>query len=241
VSAQHIDNLPLFPAEPPDRFKNWQVSLPGSVVFKTLPSTYPNASIRGDAPSERVNQSSLADAGFSRDEYDLAFSCKHLVKPASHPRQCSVALDHCLRYPAQCRIRNGVIAHDFLTPGHRLLDLADRTDEAIASTMRCFNKAWKLLIITQSLSELMNGDFEDSFTDKGPGPDGVEKLLFCDELAWTLEQVVEHGEGFGSQLYCLRAFPQTLVIQVQGKGIENYPFCVPHGDTEHHCSFMKSL
>jgi hypothetical protein len=53
--------------------------------------------------------------------------------------------------------------------------------------MCCFNKAWNLLIITQSLADLTNGDFKDCFTDKGPWPDGVEKFFFCDELAWTLE------------------------------------------------------
>jgi hypothetical protein len=47
------------------------------------------------------------------------------------------------------------------------------------------------LIITKSLADLTNGDFEDSFTDKGSGPDGVEKFLFCDELARMLEKIVE--------------------------------------------------
>src|SRR5439155_26338138 len=75
--------------------------------------------------------------------------------------------------------------------------------------------------------DLTNGDFEDGFADKGPWPDGVEKFLFCDELARTPDQIVEHREGFGSELYCLWAFPQALVCQVQAKGIEDYAFFVP--------------
>jgi hypothetical protein len=94
--------------------------------------------------------------------------------------------------------------------------------------MCCFNKAWGFLIVTQSLADLTDGDFEDGFTDKGSWPDGVQKLLFCDELAWTLDEIVEHCEGFGSQLYCLRASPQALVSQVQGKGVEDYAFFVSH-------------
>ena len=84
----------LFPAQPSDGFKHREVRLTGAVVFEALPSTYPNALIRSDASRERVNQCSLADAGFSGNEYDLAFSCKHLVEPSPHPRQCSVAFDH---------------------------------------------------------------------------------------------------------------------------------------------------
>ena len=58
-------------------------------------------------------------------------------------------------------------------------------------------------IIAESLADLTNGDFEDGFADKGSRPDGVEKFLFCDELARTPEQIIEHCEGFGSELYCL--------------------------------------
>jgi hypothetical protein len=101
VSAQHIDNLPLFPAQPPDSFENRQVSFTCAVMFQTLPSTYPNASIRRDAARERVNQRGLADARFSCNKYDLTFSSKHLVKQALHPRQCFVASDDSLSCDAQ--------------------------------------------------------------------------------------------------------------------------------------------
>ena len=91
-----------------------------------------------------------------------------------------------------------------------------------------FNEAWRLWIIVESLAELTNGDFEDGFADKGFWPDGVEKFLFGNELARTPEEIVEHCEGLGSELYCLRASPQTLVGQVQAKGIEDYAFFVRH-------------
>ena len=87
-----------------------------------------------------------------------------------------------------------------------------------------FNEAGKLWIIAERLADFTNGDFEDGVADKGFGPDGVEKFLFGDELARTPEKMVEHGEGFGSELDCFRASPQALVGQVEAKGIEDYSF-----------------
>jgi hypothetical protein len=94
--------------------------------------------------------------------------------------------------------------------------------------MCSFNEAWRLWIIADSLADLTNGDFEDGFADKGFWPDGVEKFLFGDELARTSEEIVEYGEGFGSELYCSRTSPQALVSQVEAKGLEDYTFFVPH-------------
>ena len=51
-----------------------------------------------------------------------------------------------------------------------------------------FNEARRLWVIVESLADLTNSDFEDSFADKGSRPDGVEKFLFCDELARTPER-----------------------------------------------------
>ena len=87
-----------------------------------------------------------------------------------------------------------------------------------------FNEAWRRWVIMESLADLTNGDFQDGFTDKGPWPDGVEEFLFCDELARTPDEMVEYGEGLGSELYCLRAIPQTLVCQIQAKGVEDDSF-----------------
>ena len=106
--------------------------------------------------------------------------------------------------------------------------LSGLTDEAIASTMCGFNEAWRRWVIVESLANLTNGDFQDGFTDKGPWPDGAEKFLFCDELARTPGEMVEHGEGFGAELYCLRALPQTLVGQIQAKGVEDDLFSILH-------------
>jgi hypothetical protein len=97
VSAKHIHNLRVLSTQTPDRFQNGQVSLTGPVLFQTLPSTYPNVSIRSYTPSERVDQSGLTDACFPDNKYDLTFSSKHFLKPASHPRQRFVASDNSLR------------------------------------------------------------------------------------------------------------------------------------------------
>jgi hypothetical protein len=205
VNAQHIDNLPLLSTQTSESFKNWQVSLTRPVLFQTLPSTYPDAPIRSDTPRERVDQSRLADAGFSGNKYYLALTNEHLRKPASHPRQRFVASDNSLRRicDTQRRARNDSIAPDFLMVSQRLATLCDLTDEAIASTMCRFNEAGKLWIIAKSLAKLTNGDFEDGIADKRFWPDSVENFLLGDELAWTPKEIAEHGEGFGSELDCL--------------------------------------
>ena len=81
--------------------------------------------------------------------------------------------------------------------------LCGLTDEAIATTMCGFNEAWRRWVIVKSHADLTNGDFQDGFTDKGPWQDGVEEFLFCDELARTPEQVVDHCERFWPKLYRL--------------------------------------
>jgi hypothetical protein len=85
----------------------------------------------------------------------------------------------------------------------RLAALCDLTDEPIAATMCRFNETGKLWIIAESLAELTNGDFKDGVADKGFRPDRVEKVFFGDELTWMPEEIVEHCEDFGSELYCL--------------------------------------
>jgi hypothetical protein len=195
VSAQHIDNLPLLSTQPPDRFQNRQVSLARAVLFQALPSTDPNAPIRRDAPRERVDQSGLADAGFSGNKYDPTFSSKHLLEPASHPRQRRVASDNSLRgiCGMSRKTRNGSVTPDLLIS----------TNKAVASTMCGFNEARRLRIIAENIADFTNDDFKNGLPDKGSWPDGVEKFLFCHELARTPDEVVQHREGFGSELYCL--------------------------------------
>ena len=73
--------------------------------------------------------------------------------------------------------------------------------------MRSFDEPRRLWIIIESFPELANRDLENGVADKGLGPDGFQEFLFGDELAWTLEEIVQHCEGLGSQLYCLRASP----------------------------------
>ena len=104
-----------------------------------------------------------------------------------------------------------------------------------------FNEARRLWIVVESLADLTDGDFEDGFPDKGFWPDGVEKFLFSDELARTPEKIVEHGEGFGSELDCFRASPQALVGQVEAEGIEDDPSFTSHSNSQSYRNFTASL
>ena len=107
--------------------------------------------------------------------------------------------------------------------------------------MRSFNEARRLWIIVESFPELANRDLEDGVADKGLRPDGVQEFLFSDELAWMLEEIVQHCEGLRPEPYCLRSSPQTFVDQVEAKGIEDYLRFVPHGGRERYQNFVSGL
>jgi hypothetical protein len=207
-----------------------QVSLARPVLFQALSSAYPNSQIRSDAAREGIDQSGLPDAGFSSNKNDLTFTRKHLLKPVLHSRQCFIATNKSPGqvFAGQTRRRSCSDAPD--PAGSHLFAFCELTDKAIAATMRSFNEARRLWIIVESLPELTNRDLEDGVADKGFGPDGVQEFLFGDELAATLEEIVQHCERLGSEFYCLRSSPQTLVDRVEAKGIEDYLRFVPHGE-----------
>ena len=112
--------------------------------------------------------------------------------------------------------------------GRRLLPRADLTDEAIAAAVCGLDEVRRLRVVVEGLAQLSNGDFEHGLADEGLRPDGIEKLLFGDELAWPPEEVAEQGEGFGPELDGLRASPEALVSEVQAKAIEDYPVVAFH-------------
>ena len=58
-------------------------------------------------------------------------------------------------------------------------------------------------IIAESLADLADGDFQNSVTDKGLPPNRVEEFFFCHELSRPPDEMVEHSEGFGCELYGL--------------------------------------
>src|SRR5262245_66185314 len=99
-----------------------------------MPTAYPNARFSSDTARERVDESSLADAGFSSNKHDLPFSSMHPFQPGSHPRQCFLASDNLRSRICRAlrRPRNGFTALDLMMLFRPVRDL---TDEAIASTM----------------------------------------------------------------------------------------------------------
>src|SRR5262245_49133062 len=119
--------------------------------------------------------------------------------------------------------------------------LGDLTNEAITPTMGSFNKAWRLGIITKRLTDLTNHDFQDGFANKGFWPNGVEKFLFGDQLAWSFKQMTEHSELLRPKLDRLRTPPQTLVRQVQAKEIKADALLAPHSLLELYRSFTPAL
>ena len=119
--------------------------------------------------------------------------------------------------------------------------LGDLTNEAITPTMGSFNKAWRLGIITKSLTDLTNHDFQDGFANKGFWPNGVEKFLFGDQLARVLKQVTEYSKHFRPELDHPRTPPQTLVRQVQAKQVKADALLAPHSLLELYRSFTPAL
>ena len=94
--------------------------------------------------------------------------------------------------------------------------------------MRSLDEGWTLRMVTESLPDLTNGDFENGFADKSPRPDSVKKVLLCDEFAWMPQQIFEHCKRLRSELYRLCAFAQALVGDIEAKTIEEYTFFVRH-------------
>src|ERR1044071_9064920 len=85
MHSQYIDHLWMLAAQPSDNVEDWQVSFTGSVMFQTLPSTYPDVAFGTDNLRERIHQSCLADTCFSCNEYQLTLSPAHLLKAFSQP------------------------------------------------------------------------------------------------------------------------------------------------------------
>ena len=92
-----------------------------------------------------------------------------------------------------------------------------------------FNETWSLGVVAQNIPQLPDDNFENAIANKGSWPDGLEKLVFCDQLARTPKQVIQHCEGFRSESDGLRAIPQAFVGQVQEKAVEGDSFFVGHG------------
>src|SRR5262245_57675371 len=91
-----------------------------------------------------------------------------------------------------------------------------------------FDKPWRFRIVAENISQLANGHFEDTFSNKGSRPHCIEKFVFCDELARVPKQVMQNCESFRSEFYGLWAVPEAFVGKVQPKGIEKDAFFVRH-------------
>src|SRR5262250_1103301 len=87
MQSQYIDHLWMLAAQPSDNVEDWQISFTGSVMFQTLPSTYPDVPFSANNLRERIHKSCLADTRFSRDENELTLSSAHLLKAPSQPGQ----------------------------------------------------------------------------------------------------------------------------------------------------------
>jgi hypothetical protein len=103
----------------------------------------------------------------------------------------------------------------------------NRTDEPIASAMCGFNEAWVLRIVAECFPKLTYNDLQGAVVDESAWPDSLNEFLFCHEKAGALKKIDEQREYLGPDAYRRRAFPQTLIGQIQAKGIEDNTFFVP--------------
>ncbi len=92
-----------------------------------------------------------------------------------------------------------MIAPVFAIVRRRLRVRFGLSDEAIPATMSGFNEAWSFGVIPQNFAQLTNDNFEGAVTNKGSRPDGLEKFVFCDQLARTPKQVIQYCKGFRSE------------------------------------------
>src|SRR5688572_33077718 len=71
----------------------------------------------------------------------------------------------------------------------------DLTDEAIASTMRRFNKSRRLWIVVQGIAQFTNCHLEDGVAHKRFRPNCIEEFLFSDQLTGAPDEIVDNCEG----------------------------------------------
>ncbi|HQR38650.1 MAG TPA: hypothetical protein PLF26_09630 [Blastocatellia bacterium] len=209
MRAQDIEDLRVVAAQPSDGLQKRQVGFTRPILFQTLTPSDPNAEVGNDAACERVDKRGLANAGLARDEDDLALSTEHPIEPAVHACERAVAPDHSGREVRRTQWRD------------RRTFVCVLTDEAIAASMLGLDEPRSLWIVVERFAELANSHLQDGVADKSLGPDRVEKLFFCHELAPALDQMVEQRECLGPERDCMRASPQALARDVKPEGTEN--------------------
>jgi hypothetical protein len=68
--------MACFSAEAGEDLENGKVRFAYAVMSDTLPACYPQCWMLGNLFQERLDERGFADAGFARDENDLAFATK---------------------------------------------------------------------------------------------------------------------------------------------------------------------
>jgi hypothetical protein len=83
-------------------------------------------------------------------------------------------------------------------------------------------------LIPERLAQLPDDNRQDSLTHHGLGPNGLQQGLFRYQLPCLRQQTAQDGKSFGADPYCLAAFPETLISQIQEKWLEDETLMIWH-------------
>jgi len=144
-----------------------------------------------EVTQHRVDQRRLADSGFAGDEPDLPASARRHAQPFGD-----------LRALAGTTHERSIAARRVLGDGRRDALRGERAglgDEPVAATRYGLDEARRGALVAERRAELADGEPDDVLRDRDVSPDRVEELLLRHQLAWSLHEMLEDGEGLRPQ------------------------------------------
>ena len=185
-----------------------------------LPEPYARCS--ADVRHEGVHDGGFANAGFARDEDDLALALARLRPGRLQGGQSRLALhEGQRRTPRVGRPGHGGRARPDPSGGQggRLgrwrLQHGHRGHKAIAIPMRGGNKLGGPHPIPEGLAQVGNADFQDHIAHGGLRPDGIQERCLRDELPGMLHEILQDGKRFGFQRDGHRVLPEAPIPRVE--------------------------
>ena len=92
--------------------------------------------------------------------------------------------------------------------------------EAVAAAVHRLDVARLIRRIVKGTADVADRHFENGVHDKCPAPDGAEQLIFADQAARTLRQILQQRERFGLKRHPLVITPDASRVTVEPERAE---------------------
>src|SRR5262249_47847750 len=175
-----------------------------------------------EVTQNRVDQRRLADSGFTGDEPDLPASARRHAQPFGDLRALAGTTHE--RSIAARRVLGG--GRPSTLRGER----AGLRDEPVAPTRYRLDETRRGALVAERRSELADGEPDDVLRDRDVPPDRVEQRLLRHQLARSLHEVLEDGEGLRPQRHGHPVPAELAGAQIELEGgeiddLELHPCC----------------